>query len=292
MEGELIIVVLGVVLVGLIAWRRAVYLRPLTGRVIEPLGFLYRDFSLARVVGDEDKTISALMSFARASSGAPTILDEIIEGVVTLPRRPSRPVSLLLEKPLAIIGRQRIFCRDKQTVSVLVGELEELKDQVPNLPEGWQQEARRAAGRGYLPLLVAVAEPGGKIHRALHATHQPLGLVLVEGDLDTARLKALNRWGEAAVRFLTFAPKELAQWLFVRVFPEADPLTMSSQQLKDVRPLRQRDDLAKNATIIAGAGLEERYRTVNVWRHRESLELYSRNPEDEELPIEPHTVLS
>jgi len=291
MEGLLLLGLLGVVLIGLIFWRRWVLLRPTLWRVVEPLGFLFRDFSLARVVGDEDKTLSLLMSFCRASSGTPSILDEILEEVVTLPRRPARPVSLLLEKPLSIIGRQRVFHRNKQIVSVAVGEIDELKDMISSLPEGWRHEARRAAGRGFLPLLVVVAEPVGEMYQTFKIAHQPAGLILIEGNIDSQRAKTLKGWGEEAVRFLTFAPKELAEWLYVRLFPEADPLILTPNQLRDVRPLKKKDEMVKTATIYAAAGLEDRYRALGAWGNHQPVEFYSRNAEDDDLPIEPHATL-
>lgn len=284
MEGELIVVAVAAgVVVSLIVWRRYRLISLLPLIVVEPLGYLLKGWEMARIIGQEEKVIAAMTVFLRANSSEPCLVDEIVSSLVKLPCRQRGGSTLIDEKNLPLFGRRRTIVRTDGITSIVVGLPEETKDIV--LLDGSQwREINRAIGRGYLPLVVGVLEKHSETSGARIEKHTLVGIVLVEGEMDDGAQRILRRFGANAIRFLTIAPVPLSEWIYCQLFPQYEPLaSAASEVFKDTLSIKQREELIRQAQIIASADLEQRNMVWHIWRHIAPCKLHSTNPEDEEL---------
>lgn len=286
MEGAVFVVAVAAgVVVSLIVWRRYRIIGHSSLSVVEPLGFLLKSWQMARIIGEEDKTIAVLTVFLRANSSEPCLVDEIVSSLVKLPRRQKGGSALLEEKKLRLFGRVRTVARTDTIISIVVGLPEEAKDIVSLDGNQWR-EINRAAGRGYLPLVVGALEKHNGAPGARPEKHRLVGVVLVEGEMDEMAQKSLRQLGTSAVRFLTLSPAPLAEWIHCQLFPNDEPLVLAAQEaFRENLSIKQREELIQQAQIIASADLEQRNMVLHIWRHSTHCKLISHNPEDEELSV-------
>lgn len=233
-----------------------------TQLIIEPLGLVFANWQLNRIVGNERKCQEILENF-RLTSLVHNSLHEIIGK-----SDQRRDIKLVNGQELPLIGERRVIESANKTTSAIVGLPEELKSFVDQ--KDFHSEAIIALDHGLLPLAVAVS-----VSVKSDAKFGYIGTLLFEPKVRPADFKAEN------VRVLSVLPSRFIAYYYQKFGDFSDLFVDAASFMYDAPPKIEKN--IDQAAVIGAANLRERYQLLALIGSKNSYRFVSRNIQDEQL---------
>jgi hypothetical protein len=234
--------------------------------IVEPLGIIFIDWQLARIIGAEGRSKAVLEAFQQTHLEPDNMLSEII-GRFASPKNSS--ISLISSKQLNLLGEKRILELDKREWQFMIGLPSEVKLLIHE--KKIYDEAVVAMQNGILPLIIL--ESAGK---GAEPKYSYVGTLLFE---PRKNAKA-NIGGE--VRFVSVLPAQFLNFYYENK-SEFSAIATEAADLLSLGP-KEIEEGIKQFSIIGSANLRDRYQILTLLTAMSfNYQFLSRNPADSQL---------
>ncbi len=260
--------------------------------IIEPVGFLVRDWQVARFEPDSQALTQVFKLLANSNLSEGTLLEQIIISAsksVSLKSKSSAG-TLVEHQSFGALSERFVLEIGNKRKSFLLGSLDQMGEHIEGEKIGkYRTLTQQSAEHGYLALVMASSFIHGD--KSKKSKHQIEGVVVLEPEIDQGQTAKLRRIGQKPTRFLTVLPVGVASALYAQVFPAQRHFDLNTEELETLLPPKFAEADLEKAIIVGGADLIARHQALRVWQRQYDCIVVSRNPEDRDLPVTPTTHL-
>lgn len=266
-------------------------LRRLT--VIEPLGWLVRNWQVARLEPNNQTLAELFKVIASSNLSKGTLLEQIIVSAARSIRLKSKAsaATLVEHQSIGPLAEQFVLTLGTKKKSVIIGPLEQIESLADDEKISKMRTlSQKSAENGYLALVIATSFVHGD--RPKKSKYQIEGLVVLEPVIDQDIVAVLKQTKHKPIRFLTVLPVGVASHLYTQVFPDKAHFNLNAKELETLLPPKFAEADLEKAIVVGGADLVARHQALRVWQRQYDCIVVSRNPEDRDLPVAPRQDIS